>query len=131
MISPDVTFQNIRLDLIEADEVRARFLNPARVMRLAGNIEDVGLLNPITVRPSGDGKRVLLVCGGHRLAACRELTWETIPAFVRELTDEEARQVEVQENLVREDLTVLDRALHLATEKAIYEGKKCRCKTRW
>ena len=121
MISPNATFQEIRLDMIEADEVRARFRNPARVMRLADNIEEVGLLNPITVRPSKDGKRFLLVCGGHRLAAFEELKRETIPAFVRQLTDEQARQVEAQENLVREDLTVLDRALHLATEKAIYE----------
>ncbi len=123
MISPNAKFQEIRLDLIKADEVRARFLNPARVMRLADNIEDVGLLNPITVRPSKDGVGFLLVCGGHRLAACQELAWETIPALVRDLTDEEARQAEVQENLVREDLTALDRALHLATEKAIYEAR--------
>lgn len=123
MISPNATFQDIRLDLIDADEVRARFRNPARVMRLADNIEEVGLLNPITVRPSKDGQGFILVCGGHRLAAFGELKRETIPAFVRQLTDEQARQVEVQENLVREDLTVLDRALHLATEKAIYEAR--------
>ena len=121
MISPDAKFQEIRLDMIEVDEVRARFRNPARVMRLADNIGEVGLLNPITVRPGVGGKGFRLVCGGHRLAAFEELRRETIPAFVRKLTDEQARQVEVQENLVREDLSVLDRALHLATEKAIYE----------
>ena len=122
-ISPNAKFQDVRLDMIEVDEVRARLLNPARVMRLADNIEDVGLLTPITVRPSKDREGYLLVCGEHRLAACRELGWKTIPAFVRELTDEQARQIGVQENLMREDLTVLDRALHLATEKAIYEAR--------
>ena len=78
--------------MIVADEVRARFLNPARVAQLADNIADHGLLSPITVRPDRSGTGYLLVCGGHRLAAVAELGWGTIPAFVRtEMSDEEAR----------------------------------------
>jgi ParB family chromosome partitioning protein len=44
---------------------------------LAESIEDIGLLNPITVDENG-----LLLAGARRLAACKRLGWKTIPANV-------------------------------------------------
>ena len=44
---------------------------------LAASIEDIGLLNPITVSEDG-----LLLAGARRLTACKRLGWKTIPANV-------------------------------------------------
>lgn len=114
--------EQIRIDLIiEGD--RVRLLNPARVMQLADSIDDQDLIHPITVRPDATETGYVLVSGGHRLAAAKVLGWKTIPANVRKLTDEEALQIEVEENLLREDLPALDRALHLAARKSSYEAE--------
>lgn len=115
--------EQIRIDLIIQGD-RVRLLNNSRVMQLADSIEDQGLIHPITVWPEPDGTGYLLVSGGHRLAAFVELGRETIPAHVREFADDnEMRLFEVRENLQRENLSALDRALHLAAEKAIYEAR--------
>lgn len=115
--------EQIRIDLIIQGD-RVRLLNNSRVMQLADSIEDQGLIHPITVRPEPDGTGYLLVSGGHRLAAFAELGREIIPAHVREFADDlAARLFEVRENLQRENLSALDRAMHLAAEKAIYEAR--------
>jgi ParB family chromosome partitioning protein len=44
---------------------------------MAASIEDIGLLNPITVDENG-----LLLAGGRRLAACKLLGWKDIPVSV-------------------------------------------------
>jgi hypothetical protein len=44
---------------------------------LAASIEDVGLINAITVDETG-----LLLAGGRRLAACKQLGWKKIPVYV-------------------------------------------------
>jgi ParB family transcriptional regulator, chromosome partitioning protein len=44
---------------------------------LAASIEDIGLLNPITLNEHG-----FLLAGARRLAACKRLGWETIPVNV-------------------------------------------------
>ena len=76
---------------------------------LASSIEDVGLLNPITVRVDGKGYR--LIAGYHRLEACKAIGWLEIDATVVDLNDLEAELAEIDENLCRHDLTVQDRAL--------------------
>lgn len=75
---------------------------------LAGSMNDVGLLQPILVRQVEDG--FLVVCGRRRLAAARYLGWDTIPAIVRVMTDEQAAVAELLENLQRADLDPLDEA---------------------
>ena len=76
-----------------------RDLDDAVVEGLAKSIEGVGLLQPVVVRPLGDGYE--LVFGLHRLEACRRLGWKTIPARVEEVSDEEAFLLNVVENLQR------------------------------
>ena len=91
---------------------------------LAESIGEVGLLHPIMITP----KRTL-IAGRHRLEACKLLGWETIPAIVSdEFTEDHKDQVtllwrlaRIDENLVRFDLTALERAEVLAERKEIYE----------
>jgi ParB/RepB/Spo0J family partition protein len=80
----------------------------ARLKDLAGSMNDAGLLQPILVREVEGG--FVVVCGRRRLAAARYLGWETIPAIIRQMTDEQAAVAELLENLQRADLDPLDEA---------------------
>lgn len=104
-----------------------RPVTPSAVKSLAASIEEVGLLNPITVRP--DGKSYVLVAGLHRLEAVRSLDWLEIDAVVVNLDELGAELAEIDENLIRNDLTVLERGEQLARRKAVYERMYPEAKT--
>lgn len=106
---------------------RRRKLSSEAVARLADSIASIGLLNPITVRADGE-----LVAGLHRLEACRSLGWLEVPVTVLEepapapdATERErrlrAKLAEIDENLIRSELSTLEHAEHMAARKAIYE----------
>jgi len=86
---------------------RTRFDDRA-LAELAASIAAHGLAQPITVRPQGDCYE--LVAGERRFRAACQLGWETIPAIVRELSDEAADAIMLAENLARADLDPLDEA---------------------
>jgi hypothetical protein len=97
-------------------ENRLRPLDSAKVAELAASIAELGLLQPIGIRPDGT-----LVYGYHRLEACKQLGWTEIPAVVVDGDDLRAELAEISENLIRNELTLLERAEHLARMRAIYE----------
>lgn len=100
---------------------RLRPVDDGYVALLAENIRETGRLRqPVEVRTAKAGG-YRLIAGAHRLAACLRLEWPTIPAFVFEATDDEARLAEIDENLVRHELNPLDRATFLFERKTIYE----------
>jgi ParB family chromosome partitioning protein len=90
-------------------ENRLRPLDSAKVAELAASIAELGLLQPIGIRPDGT-----LVYGYHRLEACKQLGWTEIPAVVVDGDDLRAELAEISENLIRNELTLLERAEHLA-----------------
>lgn len=59
--------------------------------------------------------------GGHRHRGSQIIEWDEIPAILIEATDDEARQIEIDENLARKELTALERAEFLAERKRVYE----------
>ena len=75
---------------------------------LARSIQEVGVLQPIVVRPTGDGYE--LVAGERRLRAAKVAGLATIPAVVRQTDDTEALREALIENLHREDLAPLELA---------------------
>jgi len=97
-------------------ENRLRPLDSAKVAELAASIAELGLLQPIGIRPDGT-----LVYGYHRLEACKQLGWTEIPAVVVDGDDLRAELAEISENLIRNELTLLERAEHLARLKTVYE----------
>lgn len=86
------------------------------VYALAESINESGLLNPIVVTPD-----LRLIAGAHRLEACKQLGWDEIEVRVLELDGLHAELAEIDENLIRAELTALERSEHLARRKAIYE----------
>lgn len=85
---------------------------------LAASIAEVGLLNPITVTPDSR-----LIAGYHRLKACQSLGWAEIPAVVLSVSEVDAAMAELDENMFRANLTVLERAECLKRRKELYEAK--------
>lgn len=117
-------------DLLElrVAEIEPSPFNPRRIRRedpatqdLADSIRAVGVLQPPTVRALADGGYEL-VAGERRWCAAGVAELETIPCLVRELSDREAREICVTENLQRVDLSPLEEADGVATLLEDYEG---------
>lgn len=87
------------------------------VEALAESIQEVGLLNPITLTMD-----YRLIAGYHRLEACKRLGWGEIEANVRDLDGLRGELAEIDENLIRNELTALERGEELARRKEIYEA---------
>lgn len=103
---------------------------PDTVNALSSSLEELGLIQPITVRQGPvmdagiavDGYRV--VAGNHRVAAARALGWEVIEAFVlpgEDRWEEEMR--EIDENLIRAELTASQRASAIRRRKGLWEQR--------
>ncbi|MHB1418487.1 MAG: ParB/RepB/Spo0J family partition protein [Bacillota bacterium] len=89
------------------------------IQGLAESIKQYGLLHPIVV--SEDKK---LVAGGRRLEACKLLGWEEIPAtFLGELSDKQLREIELEENLRRKDLTEIEKSRNMVELANIKAGQ--------
>lgn len=90
---------------------------------LAASIERYGLLHPLVI--DADHR---LVAGGRRLLACLRLGWREIDVrMLGELNDSELREIELEENLRRKDLSEYERSrvmgsrVQLVTEKMLAE----------
>lgn len=105
---------------------RKRPLDEARVAGLEGSIAAVGLLQPIVVTDT-----LGLVAGHHRLEAARRLGWATIPARVAPLDALRAELAEIDENLIRQELTALEEAEHLQRRVEILEALGERAQVGW
>jgi hypothetical protein len=111
----------IAVDSISVPPDRMRKPRPDVVDELAASIATEGLLQPIVVRPDPKKAGFLLVAGWHRLEAKRKLKHETIECRVLDgLSADQARVAEIDENLIRADLTPSERAAHHAERKALY-----------
>lgn len=91
--------------------------DPATIRELAASIRERGVLQPVLVRPAGEGYQI--VAGERRFLAAREAGFHSIPAIVRPLTDRESLLIALIENIQRENLNAIDEArayYRLATE---------------
>ncbi|WP_410502173.1 nucleoid occlusion protein [Exiguobacterium acetylicum] len=108
-LDPHDTVQELRLTELVANQFQPRTVfDGDRIEELAVTIEEHGLLQPIVVRKQGTGYEI--IAGERRYRAVRSLGWETIPAIVKEMTDETTASLALIENLQREDLTPIEEA---------------------
>lgn len=85
---------------------------PYEVESLITSIRDKGLMQPIVVRPYNHPPHQYKIVVGHRRhAACKLLKMTEIPANIKEMTEGEARALNLIENLERKDLNMLQEAL--------------------
>lgn len=78
------------------------------IAELAASVAAKGVLQPIVVRPIEGGYEI--VAGERRFRAARQAGLVTVPAVVRELTDQETLEIAIIENLQREDLNPMEEA---------------------
>lgn len=102
---------------------RHRAVDEQRVLAMMESLNEIGLKTPISVRLLNDGEEVQLVAGLHRLEAARRLNWRDVDIRIEEGDNLDAELWEIDENLMRAELSPSERAAHLARRKAIYLEK--------
>lgn len=117
-----ITFGTISLAAIVPSPTNPRkTFDPARLQELADSIKASGVHQPVLLRPLpaqmlADTAHMKprpeyeLVAGERRYRASLMAGAETIPAMIRELTDAQTLEVQILENLQRDDLTALEEA---------------------
>jgi len=85
-----------------------RSFDEAKIEELAGSIRNQGIIQPLVVRPKGDGFE--LIAGERRWRAAMKAGLSRVPVVIREASDHEALQLALVENLQREDLNAIEEA---------------------
>lgn len=88
--------------------IRSRASDTA-LHQLADSIRDVGLIQPILVKPKNG--RYEVVAGHRRLVACKLLGRLTVPCILRDVDDISADAIKLHENLCREGVNIVDQAI--------------------
>lgn len=92
---------------------------------LAASIREIGIVQPITLRQTADG-RYQIIAGERRWRAAKIAGVETIPAYIRTANDETIMEMALVENIQREDLNAIEIALayeHLAETTGLTQEK--------
>ncbi len=79
-----------------------------KIEELARSIETHGIIQPIMVRPAGEGYEI--VAGERRWRAARKASLKQVPCIIRELSEEQNMLVAIIENMQREDLNPIEEA---------------------
>ena len=104
-----MTLQEVDVDQIAKNPNNPRQnVSESGIDELAASIDEQGLLQPPLVRPNGDGFE--LVHGERRIRAVESLGWDTVAVNVEELSDADALELAITENLQREDVTPIGEA---------------------
>jgi len=102
--------REIPLDQIERNPFQTRsHVNEDQLAELAASITANGVVQPILVRPLASG-RFQLIVGERRWLASKRAGKETIPAILRQVSDEQAMEITIVENLQRADLNPMEQA---------------------
>lgn len=112
--------RQIALSDIEIGE-RLRGVDDDWVGLLAASFAERGQDTPIMVREAGEDGRYQLIAGAHRVAAAQDCGWISIAARVSDADDLTAQMLEIDENLMRRELSELDRAAFLASRQTIHQ----------
>lgn len=102
--------RHIAVELIDRNPYQTRsHVDEIGLAELAASIQASGVVQPITVRPEANG-RFQLIAGERRWLASQRAGKGTVPAIVRHVSNEQAMEMTIIENLQREDLNPLEQA---------------------
>ncbi len=92
---------------------------------IAASMSELGQISPIMIRktPAKKGTPYTLVAGGYRTTAATLLGWTEIDAIVVKADAVEAQLLEISENLYRNELNPLDRAIFVMKYRELWEEK--------
>ncbi len=89
--------------------VRYRFpSNSTEIVNLKSSIIEHGLLQPIVIRPLDRGFEI--VAGHRRFVACKSMRWRRIPCKIRDLSDKQAYEIQITENIQRKSMDAIEEA---------------------
>lgn len=102
----------LELDLIETNPFQPRTsFNEEELQGLASSIEELGVVQPITVRKLEEGNKYQLISGERRFRASKLAGLKTIPAYIRIADDNNSLTMALVENIQRQDLDPIEIAL--------------------
>lgn len=102
--------REISIELIDRNPFQTRMhVDEAQLAELAASITANGVVQPILVRPQANG-RFQLIAGERRWRASQQAGKKTIPAILRQVSDEQAMEITIVENLQRADLNPMEQA---------------------
>ncbi len=102
--------REIPLELIDPNPFQTRSqMNQEQLSELAASITANGVVQPILVRPLAAG-RFQLIAGERRWRASQVAGRTTVPAILRQVSDEQAMEITIVENLQRADLNPMEQA---------------------
>lgn len=101
----------VELKKIEANpfQPRSKF-DEESLKELAGSISEIGLIQPVTLRKTGEDS-YQIIAGERRCRAAQIAGLETIPAYIRKAKDDGMLEMALVENIQREDLDAIEIAL--------------------
>src|SRR5215208_358751 len=105
--------ERLPLPIIKPAQVQTRIYTSLSqqqesIDELSRSIKKHGLLQPIIVRPINRGFEI--VAGHRRFQACKILRWKTIPAMVKDVSDKDAFEIQLVENIQRRTLDPIEEA---------------------
>ena len=102
-------FEELPVSAIRPNSRQPRSSFPeAGIRELAASIKEVGILQPLVVRPTPGGFE--LIAGERRLRAAKEAGLERVPVLIRQAAEDESMELALVENLQRENLSPLETA---------------------
>jgi ParB family chromosome partitioning protein len=102
---------NVELDAIEKNPYQTRTeFDDEKLEELAESIKASGVVQPVVVRPAEAEGRYVLVLGERRCRASRMAGKTSVPAIVKRVSEQQAAEMTIIENLQREDLNCMDQA---------------------
>ncbi|MEA3005158.1 MAG: ParB family transcriptional regulator, chromosome partitioning protein, partial [Acidobacteriaceae bacterium] len=102
--------REIPVDLIERNPFQTRAaVDESALKQLSASIAATGVVQPILVRPLPDN-RFQLIAGERRWLASKMAGKATVPAILRHVSDEQAMEITIVENLQRTDLNPMEQA---------------------
>jgi len=101
----------IEIRMIRSSNFPVRYklpTNSPELVNLKSSIREHGLLQPIIIRPLDHGFEI--VAGHRRFTACRSLRWRFIPSKIRDLSDKQAYEIQLTENIQRKSMAPIEEA---------------------
>jgi ParB family transcriptional regulator, chromosome partitioning protein len=110
--APQTGVMEIEIDRIDANPYQTRAtISQQTIDELAASIKANGVVQPVVVRPLGNTDRFQLIAGQRRILACKRAGVARVPAIVKKVSDQQAIEMTIVENLQREDLNPVEQAM--------------------
>lgn len=105
------SINEVDLSLIHANPSQPRHeFDEQALEELAESIRNIGIIQPITLRQEEDGT-YMIIAGERRYRAAQLAGFESVPAYIRRVSDDAVMEMALIENIQREDLNAIEVAL--------------------